>query len=483
MMRDLLIIAVVLVVAVAGAVDQVPGMRGAIDSERAWEKAAEARDAAGRDEHPTAIAAFIAALNHDGRLVGTVCDELASQKLWNEEPDKAIFYFQRYLARHPGESNRDARKGLALAYSWSGRQPEAIALYRELVAEDPSDLEASLGLGRALIWDNRLHEGFRVLRAVEQDHADTGEARAAGSFLLTVLDEYDPHLDLRWDGIWDSDDLTIHRLTALGRTNLGSALVEAGGGVAFYSQPDRPDINAPRVQLGIVTPLAHNWALHAYAWVDHFQSDGPLTANDPELDWTRVGGDAWLTWLATSRLRLDLGAGSQVIETYDAFAKKLHYEPVNLSADWRFVPAWTLSGTAQYASYSDGNERTRGAAQLLWHRPGTWDWTAGGVVYYMDYAIPYPGGYWAPDWVRNGSLTLRIKRRWARVIAQIDGSYGLEREAGSDAIPVGGFHGHVGWRMAPGWLLSGDVAYSRSRFTSDSGYNRTTATVRVRALF
>jgi hypothetical protein len=48
---------------------------------------------------------------------------------------------------------------------------------------------------------------------------------------------------------------------------------------------------------------------------------------------------------------------------------------------------------------------------------------------------------------------------------------------------VGGVHGHLGWRLAPGWLVSGDLAYSRSRFTSDSGYNRTTATVRLRALF
>jgi hypothetical protein len=69
------------------------------------------------------------------------------------------------------------------------------------------------------------------------------------------------------------------------------------------------------------------------------------------------------------------------------------------------------------------------------------------------------------------------------VTAHLDGSYGLEKELGSDAIGVGGIHGHVGWRFAGSWLLAGDLAHSRSRFTSDSGYNRTLASIRVRALF
>ena len=71
--------------------------------------------------------------------------------MWREDAEKSIFYFRRYLARHPGQENRDVRKGLALAYSWSGRQKEAIALYRELVAEDPSDGGARIGLARSLI--------------------------------------------------------------------------------------------------------------------------------------------------------------------------------------------------------------------------------------------------------------------------------------------------------------------------------------------
>ena len=117
----------------------------------------EAREAASRDRHHEAVADYLEALANDATLVPTVAQEIAYQKLWREDAEKSIFYFRRYLARHPGQNDRNVRKGLALAYSWSGRQTEAIDLYRELVREDPSDGGARIGLGRSLIWDNRLH--------------------------------------------------------------------------------------------------------------------------------------------------------------------------------------------------------------------------------------------------------------------------------------------------------------------------------------
>jgi len=456
----------------------------AFDPERARQRVAAAREAAGGDRHEEAAGAFLDALASDGRLVAVVADELAYQKLWREDAEKAVFYFRRYLARHPDQPSRDARKGLALALSWSGRQGDAVALYRELLAEDPADAAVRLGLGRALIWDNRLHAGHEVLRALEVDpDADPGARRGAGQFLLTVLDGYDPHLDLRWNASWDSDDLDIHRLGVRGRTNLASALLEAAVRQSWYRQPGQPDAAAQRLGLGAVVPLHHRWTLHAYGWLDRVGSDGPVTFTGADLDWTRPGGDAWLTWVATSRLRLDLGAASQPVETYQALSDELHHELVNLSAEWRLARAWTLAGGGQVASYSDGNGRTRGTLLLQWRREGTWELRAGPSFWYMDYEDAYPGGYWAPAWVRNGSLRVLVARRWDRLVARLDGSLGLERELGGDAVTVGGVHGQLGWRLAGGWLLQADLGYSRSRFATASGYSRTFAGLAVRALF
>jgi len=455
-----------------------------LDPAAAWDHVSTAREAAGRDHHEAAARTYLEALANDARLVPTVADELAFQKLWREDAQKAIFYFHRYLARHPDQPNREARKGLALAYSWSGRQGEAIALYRELVDEDPSDAGARLGLGRSLIWDNRLHEGASVLLALEADaDVQMGSRRAATHFLRTVLDEYDPTLNLRWNAVQDSDDLSIHRLTGKGRTHLSNVLLELQAGHAWYSRPDTAGISAPRVGLGVVAPLAANWQLHAYGWVDQLKGDGDGAAAWADLDWTFVGADAWLTWLATNRLRLDVGAGRQAIESLQALGNELTMQLVSLSADWRLNRAWTMAAVGQQGDLSDDNRRRRANVRLLWRREGRVEVRLGPSFTYMEHTTAYPGGYWAPARVRNIAMEAMVVRRWDRLVARVEGNLGLETEQDADTITVGSVSGHLGWRLAPRWLLSLDGGHSRSRFASATGYNRTTASLGIRALF
>ncbi|MFO7607573.1 MAG: hypothetical protein R6X35_00060 [Candidatus Krumholzibacteriia bacterium] len=456
-----------------------------IDPQRAWEKVAAARDLAARDRHHDAVSTYLEALAADARLVPHVAQEIAYQKLWREDAEKAIFYFRRYLARHPDTDNRAVRKGLALATSWSGRQPEAVAMYRRLVAEDPADGEAQVGLGRSLIWDNRLHEGYGVLRGVETAFGpDDAAGREAGTFLLTALDGYTPHLDLKAAASWDSDDLDIYRISAHGAVTVaGNKLLQIMPSVATYRQPGRPDVTAPRLGAGLVAALARNWALHAYGWYDLFRSGEPLFAGPDKLDWRRPGGDAWLTWLPVPRLRLDLGAASQAVETFYALDRRIHYEQASLSADWRLARHWRAGFSGSTAGYSDGNARLRGQASLKWRREGRWELSAGPVLTYMDFEQPYPGGYWSPGWVRNGSFEAAVATRTRRTTWRLAAGYGLEKELGAESLAVGSVSGRIGWRCAPGWLLAAEGGWSRSAFASASGYSRTWAGLSARALF
>jgi hypothetical protein len=456
-----------------------------INPELARTKVDEAREAAGRNQHHEAVANYLEALASDATLVPTVAQEIAYQKLWREDAEKSIFYFRRYLARHPGQSNRNVRKGLALAYSWSGRQAEAIALYRELVAEDPSDGGARIGLGRSLIWDNRLHEGFTIVRSVEDEFpAETGPGRESSRFLLTVLDGYTPHLEMRADASWDSDDLDIYRVTATGTfTVFGNKLLQAIPSLAVYQKPGQDDITNLKLGAGFITPLAHNWALHAYGWLERFRTSEPLFGGTENLDWDRFGGDLWFTWIAQPRLRIDFGGTSQPVETFAALNSKIGFKQANLSAGWRFARHFTLGASGQLADYSDGNEKLKGGLRLDWRREGRWEIIAGPVLTYMDFSIPYPGGYWAPDWVRNGSIEATLKTRTGRMTFMLNGSIGLEQELNNDTLTVGGASGRVGWRFSRGWLAALEGGYSKSSFATASGYSRTFANLSVRALF
>lgn len=479
-----LLVLLMLLAATAANAAAVADTSAVIDPALAWKRVAAAREAAAQDQHESAARTYLDALASDARLVPMVAHELAYQKLWREDAEKAIFYFRRYLARHPGQPNREVQQGLALAYSWSGRQGQAIALYRDLVRGDPTDAGSRLGLGRSLIWDNRLHEGSRVLRDLESDPTvNAAGRREATRFLLTVLDEYDPTLDLRWDATRDSDDLAIDRFTARGRTNLGNVLLEARAGHAWYDQPGRAGIAAPRAGLGLVASLARNWQLHAYGWVDDFSGDGSDASAVASLDWTFLGADAWLTWLATNRLRLDLGAGRQAVESLDALSRELRLDLVNLSADWRLARSWTLAGLLQHGELSDDNQRQRANARLFWRREGRLELQLGPSFTYMDHRIAYPGGYWAPGWVRNLGLEGRVVRRWDRLAVRLQAGVSQETEQGADTITVGNVSGHLGYRLGSRWHLGLDAGHSRSRFASASGYDRTTAGLSLRALF
>ena len=456
-----------------------------IDTEAAWQLVSTARDAAAQERHHEAVADYLQALAIDARLVEVVAKEIAYQKLWREEADKAIFYFRRYLARNPNQENKDVRRGLALAYSWSGRQKEAIELYRQLVKEDPADGGARVGLGRCLIWNNELAEGFKQLRAVENEFpADESAGRESSNFLLTYFDGYTTPLGVEARASWDSDHLDTYRLTGTGAfTVMGNKLALVIPAWTTYHQPGQADISAPRLGGGLVGALAHNWAFHAYAWCDFFRSGEPLFGGSEKLSWTRPGGDVWLTWLPASRWRIDFGGNSAAVETFYAMNRHIHYEQANLSADWRFGRHFKTGLAGNLASYSDGNSKRKLAANLRWRHKGKWDIHLGPDLTYMDFSDAYPGGYWSPDWVRNASLGLTVKTRTKRMTYLVNGSLGLEKEAGAESITVGGISGRVGWRLRPGSLLSLEIGYSRSSLTADSGYNRKFAALNFKAAF
>lgn len=466
-------------------VDTTVSAEGAIDTDQAWQKVAAAREAAGKDRHHDAVAEYLDALAFDARLVPTVAQEIAYQKLWREDAQQSIFYFRRYLARHPDQENREVRKGLALAYSWSGRQAQAVALYRELVAENSSDGSAQVGLARSLMWNNELGPGWTALAEVAADFpAETAPGRESRDFQLVVLDSYTPPLALRADASWDSDDLDIWRLTGTGTfTVLGNKLLQVIPSWGQYRQPGRADISNPRLGTGFHTALAHNWALHAFAWLHQYTTAVPLFGGTEDLDWTTGSGDFWLTWLATSRLRLDFGGTSTPVETFFALDNHLHYEQANLSADYRLGRHFSGGVAGNLADYSDGNTKRKGSARLTWRREGTWEIQTGPVLTYMDFATAYPGGYWAPDWVRNGSLEATLKTRTRRWTWRLNASIGQEKETGSVAVTVGGASLRTGWRLHDNWLLALEGGHSRSSFGSVSGFNRTFVNLSARAFF
>ena len=79
-----------------------------------------------------------------------------------ETRSKAIDIFERVL--DSGSANREARKGLALAYSRNGLYEEAIRNYQALLLSDSDDLETRLELARAYSWNKQHMESLEQYR-------------------------------------------------------------------------------------------------------------------------------------------------------------------------------------------------------------------------------------------------------------------------------------------------------------------------------
>lgn len=409
--------------------------------------------------------------------------EQAFSALWSEDTPLAITLFRAYLESPDTAADREAQHGLALACSWDGRQSEAAARYRLLLATDAADGQARVGLGRALLWDNRLGEGWATLRQAAAD-SDVATARDAADLRLKALDEYTPPLAVTLGWTWDSDELRTTRLALAGAVHAGGgALLQVMPSHTWYRQPGQPDAHALRLGAGLVTPLAPRWTLHAYGWLDRLRSSGDLPTTGAPLDWDQPGADAWLTWLPAPRWRLDLGGGSQPVETYLAFGRNLERRQASLSVEHRPSAHWLLGMSGIAGAYTDANRSDRLTARAAWRQDGSWVCQAGPVINWLDFRIPYPGGYWAPADLRSVGLEASAGTRGRNLTLRLDGSLASEKETGAAAITVGSISGRVGWRFAPDWLAAVEAGHSQGSFSTGSGYRRNAVSLEVRAFF
>ncbi len=118
---------------------------------RAGSVLAEARTAAGEDRHRDAIRLYLEALELDSDFESTVSLELGHQYTWAEVPDSAIVWYARYLSYHPGDI--EASMGIARALSWADDLYDAEDYYLELLPKSKKEWPyVLLGLARVAAW-------------------------------------------------------------------------------------------------------------------------------------------------------------------------------------------------------------------------------------------------------------------------------------------------------------------------------------------
>jgi len=158
------------------AMAALPGAARAQDVKRAAAWADSARAAAAADRHSDAIRWFRRAIAIDSTLAPELGKELGHQYTWADFPDSALTCYRAYLAVHPDDV--EAEMGLGRALAWSGRYGEALTVYEAALPHAGDDAAGiRLGMARVAAWQDD-HDRARALYGdVLRDDPENLDAR------------------------------------------------------------------------------------------------------------------------------------------------------------------------------------------------------------------------------------------------------------------------------------------------------------------
>ena len=136
-----------------------------------------AREAAQADEHTQSIKAFENAMGEDSSTRSEILREYADQLTYGGRGDDAVPLYREVLDTSgiTQDEQTRARRGLALALSWSDQQLPALREYQALVAANPADLDALRSVGRLHSWRGQHRRAVKQLEGFLAEYPNDSE--------------------------------------------------------------------------------------------------------------------------------------------------------------------------------------------------------------------------------------------------------------------------------------------------------------------
>jgi Flp pilus assembly protein TadD len=471
---------------------------------------AQARDFSASDQHQNAIRAYLRAFELEPSLASSYGGELGHQYNWNDEPQKAIPWFKTRLATAPGSVG--ARIGYARALSWVDRNQEAWQEYRRVLIGHPDSKEARLGEAQTLSWMGHNRQAARQYQKFLDDHPESKEARLglAQSWAWTdelqlalsaldpmredpdaqalrqrILAARHPELVARSRLTKDSDELKIlsnelsYENTTPRWQDLQLALLQGR-----FWQEGQPDIDELGLRVGGAMRPSPTTQAHLYLTPMSFSSDSAVVNGPPDkVDFFLLSWDAWFTWWANYRWRLDFSTGRSFIDTPGALSEEITVTSFAASADWHLRPNLIWSAVLRYGDYSDGNGRSYLSSHLDYSYGRSWRLTLTPSLTTFRFSKISDRGYWNPSDFFNARASARLEKDFdPRVSAAVEIGLGHEW---ADDDDYGVFNGsaELAWRISQRWRLELSGGSSDSKLSSSGGYNRKFAAIALHYKF
>lgn len=338
-----------------------------------------------------------------------------------------------------------AHLGRARILGWQGRLDDALGFYRDVIRADPGNLEARLGLARVHHWQGLERAALAQADNIALDHPENAEARELRESIRRALR---PRVDLDAYRSNDSDSNRVDgetaawTFTAEPQTSIrigysayqaefrceslhfceqdDLALAQDAGGVPVDSVVET---KAQLLMAGLTSRLVGPLTFHARAGAVREETLGG------ESRAVAVGG-GFLRWQVGPRFAM-VGSGGRetMFDTAPLIDRGLRLDTADLRLEHRFQPAWLLSGSAGYGSYSDGNARQTVGASIEWRLPRSNPRVAATAdVRYRTFNVNKNSGYFDPLRYRSELLVVAVwdEHREGRISWRVEGTYGRQ---------------------------------------------------------
>ncbi len=382
---------------------------------------ATAREAAQANEHSKSIKAFEHALREYPSKRSEILHEYADQLTYGGRGKEAVPLY-REIIDTPGISSdeeKSARRGLALALSWTDQQQPALREYQTLVANNPGDLDALRSVGRVQSWrgqhrraveqlENFLaqypndSEGVALLaqaldsigrpdraKKVLLDHlATTPGDKNAERLLEELARSQRPETLFNYRESHQSDDLRITGWELGQDVQFNDGLTTVGPRFHTYRYdpedknevkpgPDRmfgtpDDVPVDSSNIYVYRPGLHvrhrfNDAIewNGTGWVDVIDEKN----QDDSAPFTY---DTWLTIWPNDFFRIDVGSNRTTFDNVESLRQNIKATYASVSVDAMPDEKTRLTGRFRWGDYTDGNQQTWWQIEIerrIWNDP------------------------------------------------------------------------------------------------------------------
>jgi tetratricopeptide (TPR) repeat protein len=393
---------------------------------------------------------------------------LARVLSWSHDYDESIDLFRTLRGGHPDDAR--VLLGLGNVLSWAGRYSEAESVFKDMEDRRIEPLQAHAGRARLRGWQGNLDEAERFWRDVLRADPGNLDARIGMAYVhhwqgldRTALEQAE---NIVVDHPESKDAKELQETMRLSQRPHGDA------DTFRYSDTDSNRVDGATASCTFMAEPQTSIRLAYSTYEASFRCEDPQFCDEPglavgdEVD-TRAqalvgtltsrvlrplvfnarlgalreetfGGGArvvgtlggYLRWQVGPRFAVGTSGGRDgFLDTAPLIDRGIRTTDANARVEYRFRPAWLLSGSAGAAAFSDGNARRTAGATLEWRLPARHPFVSGNLdVRYRAFNADKDNGYFDPLRYDSELLTVAVWDDYGdgRFYWRLEGTYGRQ---------------------------------------------------------